>query len=230
MAMTTNDATAPQRQDIEALLPWHAAGVLSARDAERVEAALASDGELARRYAMVREELGETIRLNETLGAPSVRAMDRLMAAIEADTATARHTRRSFDIGAWIARHLAQLSPRTLAWSAIVAALAIVLQAGLITGLFVGERGGKGFETVLYGSGGQSSPGAFVLLGFTPDASIADITRFLQSHKATMVEGPKDNLFRVRVAATRLPKDELAGIARRMQEDGKIVRFVAPTE
>lgn len=228
--MTKNEATAQQRRDIEALLPWHAAGVLSARDTERVEAALAKDDELARRYAMVRQELGETIRLNETLGAPSVRAMDRLMAAIEADAADARRRPRSFDIGAWVARHLWELSPRTLAWSAIVAALVIVLQAGIIAGLFVGERGGKGFETVLE-VGGHTGPGAFVLIGFAPDANVADITKFLQSHKATVIEGPDSNaLFRVRVAEGRLPKDELGRIVKGMQEDGKIVRFAAPTE
>ena len=61
-------------EDVELLLPWHAAGTLSRRDAARVEQALANDNELAARYDMVREELGETIRLNETLGAPSARA------------------------------------------------------------------------------------------------------------------------------------------------------------
>ena len=40
---------APERQEIEALLPWHAAGTLSRRDRERVERAIASDSELARR-------------------------------------------------------------------------------------------------------------------------------------------------------------------------------------
>jgi len=59
---------APERQEIEELLPWHAAGTLSRRDAQRVEEALARDPELARRYALVRDELGETIHLNETLG------------------------------------------------------------------------------------------------------------------------------------------------------------------
>src|SRR6476660_5995961 len=50
----------PERYDIEALLPWHAAGTLSRRDADRVEQALAGDRELARRYDLVREELAET--------------------------------------------------------------------------------------------------------------------------------------------------------------------------
>ena len=65
----------PERHEIEALLPWHAAGTLSRRDADRVERALAGDRELARRYDLVREELTETILLNETLGAPSARAI-----------------------------------------------------------------------------------------------------------------------------------------------------------
>src|SRR6267378_368325 len=88
--MNTLRNEAPEHQDIEALLPWHAAGTLSRRDSARVEEALARDPELARRYELVREELGETIHLNETLGAPSARAMDRLMAAIDAEGARRR--------------------------------------------------------------------------------------------------------------------------------------------
>jgi anti-sigma factor RsiW len=63
--------------EIEMLLPWHAAGTLNARDAKRVEDALASDPDLARQYAAIREEYAETIGLNESLGAPSARAMRR---------------------------------------------------------------------------------------------------------------------------------------------------------
>ena len=73
--------------DIELLLPWHAAGTLNRRDAARVEQALANDNELARRYDLVREELGEAIRVNESLGAPSARAMQQLLAKIDAEPA-----------------------------------------------------------------------------------------------------------------------------------------------
>jgi hypothetical protein len=71
----------PGRHEIEELLPWHAAGTLSRRDADRVEQALAGERELARRYELVRQELAETIHLNET---PSARAMEKLFAAIDA--------------------------------------------------------------------------------------------------------------------------------------------------
>ena len=82
----------PEHQEIEALLPWHAAGTLSPRDANRVEQALAVDRELARQYDLVREELIETIHLNETLGAPSARAMERLFAAIAVQISNGRAT------------------------------------------------------------------------------------------------------------------------------------------
>jgi hypothetical protein len=82
-----------ERHAIESLLPWHAAGTLDRRDAERVERALAEDGELAQRYELVREELAETVRHNETLGAPSARAMEKLFAAIDAEETRAPRTR-----------------------------------------------------------------------------------------------------------------------------------------
>lgn len=87
-----------ERHKIESLLPWHAAGTLGRRDIERVERALAADGELAQRYELVREELAETIALNEKLGAPSARAMEKLLAVIEAaetDATRTRHHRSS---------------------------------------------------------------------------------------------------------------------------------------
>src|ERR671936_1883610 len=82
-----------ERHEIEALLPWYAAGTLSRREADLVEQALARDSELARRYAVVWQELTETTQLNETLGAPSARAMEKLFAAIDAEEAAAPRKR-----------------------------------------------------------------------------------------------------------------------------------------
>ena len=82
------------RHEIEELLPWYATGTLSGREAERVEQALAGDRELAQRYELVRRELVETTRLNEALGAPSVRAMEKLFAAINAEEAREPRQRR----------------------------------------------------------------------------------------------------------------------------------------
>ncbi len=129
-----------ERDDLETLLPWHAAGTLSRRDAERVEKALAGDRELLRRFNLAREELNETIHLNETLGAPSARAMEKLFAAIDAEPV--RKPKVSFDLAGRLANFVASFSPRTLALAGAVGALAIVLQAGVITtGLIKHEAG-----------------------------------------------------------------------------------------
>src|SRR2546427_5793137 len=131
----------PEPLEIEALLPWYAAGTLSRRDANRVERALADDRELARQNDLVREELVETIHLNETLGTPSARAIERLFAAIDAEEARAPRHRRWFDLGSRISEFLSILTPRTLAWSATAAAVAILVQAAVIAAVVVKEQG-----------------------------------------------------------------------------------------
>jgi anti-sigma-K factor RskA len=76
-----------KRHEIESLLPWYATGTLSSSDAERVEQALAEDSVLAQRYELVLEEIAAAIHLNDTLGSPSGRAMEKLFAAIDAEEA-----------------------------------------------------------------------------------------------------------------------------------------------
>jgi hypothetical protein len=220
---------APDREDIEALLPWHAAGTLSRRDAERVEQALAQDAELARRFELVREEMAETIHLNETMGAPSARVAQRLFAAIEVDES--RETRRTlkFDFGGWLSGLVEQLSPRTLAWSGVAAAVAILLQAGLLAGVFLGERG-TSYQTASYGEPVAAAQGAYALVRFNPAASATDITRFFDQNKASLVEGPRaGGIYRIKVASTNVSKDEAAKIVARLAEDKNVVAFIVPS-
>ena len=87
MMATSKKMLEQEPSEIEMLLPWHAAGTLNPRDARRVEEALGRDPELAAQYAAIREEYAETIDLNESLGAPSARAMQKLFAAIDAEPA-----------------------------------------------------------------------------------------------------------------------------------------------
>jgi hypothetical protein len=219
--------TATSNDNVEDLLPWHAAGTLSRRDAQRVEEALAHDPELARRYELVREELGQTIHLNETLGAPSARAMERLFAKIDAEPA--RQPAMSLNIGTRVAEFFASLSPRTLAWSASAAVLAILLQAGLIATIAVKEKPTAGYQTA---SAPSTDPGigAFTLIRFAPQASIDDINKFLEANKLSIVAGPiPGGLYRVRVAAAKLPKDDLASIVKKLQGNN-VVGFIATTE
>ena len=213
--------------EIEALLPWHAAGTLSRDDAARVEAALARDHELARRYALVREELAETIRVNEALGAPSPRPLQRLMTRIDAEAATGRTGRGALAIGRWLEGLLLRLSPRTLACSAVAAAIVILVQAGLLAALFVGPPG-HSYRTASVEQA-AATPGAYVLVGFVPQASAADVTKFLETHKASVVDGPRaGGLYRIRIGEGGLSRDELAKIIDRIQQESAVIRFAAP--
>lgn len=224
--MSAMKQEAPERREIEELLPWHAAGTLSRRDAQRVEVALARDPELARRYALVREEFGETIHLNETLGAPSARAVEKLFVAIDAEPG--RRPVASFNLGSRIGEFFSSLSPRTLAWSASAAAIAILLQAGLLADIMLKEKTG-GYETA---SAPTTDPGVgtFTLIRFAPQATFDDITKFLEANKLSIAAGPvAGGLYKVRVAVTGIPKDELARIVKKLQED-KVVSFIATTE
>jgi anti-sigma factor RsiW len=223
----TRQEEAPARREIEELLPWHAAGTLSRRDAQRVEEALSRDPELARRYALVREELAETIHLNESLGAPSPRAMEKLFAAIDAEPA--RPQTASLNFGTRISEFFGSLSPRTLAWSAGAAVVAILLQAGLLAGIMLNETKTSGYQTA---SAPTTDPGvgAFTLIRFAPQASSDDITSFLEANKLSIAAGPMaGGLYKVRVAVTGIPKAELARIVKKLQED-KVVSFIATIE
>jgi hypothetical protein len=87
ISMIKEDA---ERRRLELLLPWYAAGTLSRSESDCVEKALAGDVELARRYALVLEELAETINLNKALGEPSASVAETLFAAIDVEEALHR--------------------------------------------------------------------------------------------------------------------------------------------
>jgi anti-sigma-K factor RskA len=176
----------PEPQELEALLPWYATGTLRRRDANRVEQALANDGELARRYDLVREELVETIHLNEQLSPPSTRAMERLFAAIDAEEARASRHRPWLDLSRRLSEFLWSLTPRTLARSAIAAAVAILVQAAVIASVVVKEQGSPSGPELASAPNG----GSYAVVRFAPQATANDITNFLGAYKAKVVDGP----------------------------------------
>jgi hypothetical protein len=192
-----------------------------------VEAALAADPELASRYEWVCAELEQETHVSEAGGAPSGRDVKALFAKI--DALPAQRSRSSIDIGARIAEFLASLSPRTLAWSAMAAALAIVLQAGFLADIMLKEKSAGGYETASAPTN-VSGEGTYVLLRFQAQASAADVANFLETNKLSIVGGPSaGGLYRVRVAPTKLAKADLTRIVGTLQ-DNKVIGFIAATE
>src|ERR1700685_4035811 len=213
--------------EVELLLPWYAAGTLDARESQQEAAALAKDPELAARYEWGRAELAQETHVSEAAGEPSGRDVKALFAKI--DALPAQKSRASIDFGARIAEFLASLSPRTLAWSATAAALAIVLQAGLLGGIVLKEKSAGGYENASVAAD-FSGEGAYVLLRFQPQASAADVANFLETNKLSIAGGPSaGGLYRVRVAPTKLAKADLTRLVNALQ-DNKVVGFIAATE
>ena len=222
MTATSKQVLANEPEEIEALLPWHAAGTLSLRDARRVEEALARDPALAKQYAVIQDEYTETILLNESLGAPSARAMQKLFAAIDAEPAQQRASSPS--LWSHVMEFFGNIGPRTLAYGTAAAAVALLLQAGVIGTVLVKQQGG-GYQTASYPDA-ASAAGAQVLVRFAPDAQSADITRFLDSFNGSIVGGPRAGMFRIKFGDKTLSKDEATKLLQRVQAE-KIIGFAA---
>jgi hypothetical protein len=224
--------------EIETLLPWHAAGTLNAHDARRVEEALARDPELARQYAVIREEYAETIALNESMGAPSARAMQKLFAAIDAEPV--RKADASLHLPSRFTGFFASLSPRTLAWSASLGALALLLQAGAI-GVVLMKNQSATYQTASLSLNEpanepvtralEASPRARAsaqeelpraLVRFKPDARISDVTALLDAYQASIIGGAQGGMLRLQFGSSAMTKDEVAGLIGKLQRE-KIV-------
>ena len=233
MMATSKKILEQEPSEIEMLLPWHAAGTLNARDARRVDEALACDPELAKQYAVIQEEYAETIHLNENLGAPSTRAMQKLFAAIDGEPARRPSGSPGMSISSRITGFFSSLSPRTLAWSASLGALALLLQAGLI-GAVLMQGQPASFQTASLSTnepitralGPEAPPRA--LVRFAPDARVADITALLDNYHASIVDGAKGGLFRLQFGSNAMSKDESAAVMSKLQNE-KIISLAVAT-
>lgn len=224
--MTDAIATDPRRAELEELLPFYANGRISSADKARIEQALAADPELGLRLEIIREDMAETALLNESLGAPSPRALDRLMAGIEAEPRQAPlMARAKGGMVAWLGQWLAAQPPRRLAYAGAAALAIMVVQGAVLTGLAV-RGGGGAFDTA---SAPTQTSERYVLLSFAPEAKASEIAAFFRRYEASVVDGPRANgFFKVRVGDAKLSAAQVDAIAARMKAEAGIVSFVAP--
>jgi hypothetical protein len=127
-----------------------------------------------------------------------------------------------------IAEFFSGLSPRTMAWSAGAAALALLLQAGVI-GIVLIKNQNASYQTasldlndraaIVRDVGAGTPPRA--LVRFAPDARIADINALLDNYQASIVGGA-NGLFRLQFGNKAMSKDEVAGLLRKLRSE-KIV-------
>jgi hypothetical protein len=217
--------------DVELLLPWHAAGTLNARDVRRVEDALARDPELARQYAVIREEYAETIALNEGLGAPSGHSMQKLFSAIDAEPVRERSASPS--LSSRFSSFFASLSPRTLAWSASIAALALIVQAGVIGTVLLRspatyQTASLSLDEPITRTLSREGTPPRALVRFVPDARMSDITALLNQYQASIVGGASGGLIRLQFGDRTMTHEEVSALLRKLQGE-KIVNMAVAT-
>jgi hypothetical protein len=149
--------------------------------------------------------------------------MQRLFAGIDAEPARAPSVSSTFS--ARVVEFFASLSPRTLAFSATAAAVALLLQAGVIGAVLV-KQGQGNFQSASFDA--PSDNGARALVRFAPEARVAEITQFLDTYNASILAGLKAGMFRVQFEK-RMSKDEVASLMKKVEQE-KIVSFVAPAQ
>jgi hypothetical protein len=170
--------------------------------------------------------------------------MQKLFAAIDAEPVRSGST--SVGLSARISGFFASLSPRTLAASAAVGALAIMLQAGVI-GTVLMQRDTRTFQTASYEAAPSpaSAPTTVtrslapaptsteaptrLFVRFAPTARVSDITALLDGYQGTIVDSGKDGLFRLQFGNRVMTKDQIAGLIRRLENE-KIVSMAVQAQ
>ena len=207
--------------DIEALLPWYAAGALDESEIAEVEAALAVRPELRASLALVEQDRDETISLNESLGAPGHNVWERVAAVAQAEPRKPPLLSR---LAALIgAGPLPQ--KRRLVWAGAAAAVVIAVQAVAILSLLPSPQGpGPGYQSAT----APVAEGASVLVAFAPETRLDQLGAFLRDYKAKIVEGPRaGGFYRLSVGDTKLSKDEVTALVAALSA-APIVKMALP--
>jgi hypothetical protein len=155
--------------------------------------------------------------------------MQKLFAAIDAEPE--RHPSFLAGLSSRFAGFFASLSPRTLAWSATLGAIALVLQAGVIGAVLIKNQSAA-YQTASL-STGDHNPGVGTppraLVRFTPEAKVADITTLLDTYQASIIDSAREGMFRLQFGSKPMSRDEVAALMAKLQGE-KIVSLAVPAQ
>jgi hypothetical protein len=132
---------------------------------------------------------------------------------------------RACRMQAWIslACRIAVCEPRyVVAWLLAAAVLATIIQAAALI-----QRDRQRSANHSYQIASAAPEGTIVDVRFIPQASVTDMSEFLDAYKASLVGGPRrGGLYRLRIPNAALSQEEVAKIVSRMRQE-KIVAFAA---
>lgn len=220
----------PTRDDIEQLLPWFVTGRLDADAKRAVDGYLQAHPAIRSQLAMIEAEQADVVASNEAVGAPAADTLAKLMARIEGDAAHGSPLSIAVHV---VQRVLDWLSDRAaLVPVAAAAAIALLLQAGVIGVLLWHGQQPRGvtYQTAAAPiTASATDKSDFVLAGFAPGATEAEIEKTLQPLGITIVDGPRaGGIYRLRLAEKTLGETERDILTTALKSNGGVVRFVAP--
>ena len=188
----------------------------------RVEEALAARPELRQSLRAVEEERDETIALNQRLGAPRPDILTRVLATAASEprrpSLASRLASLAGAFGRGVARH-----PSRLILAAAAAAVVILLESAALLALLP-SHSREAYQTA---SSTEPKRGAEVLIAFAPDARIDAIGAFLKERDASIVEGPRGGMYRIRIGDKPLTKDEMSALLKSLAAS-PLVRTALP--
>jgi anti-sigma-K factor RskA len=218
MAMTNPEE---EPDAIEALLPWYAAGTLDASGRRRVEEALASRPELRASLRSIEEDRDATIALNESLGSPRAEVWTRVLAATASEPRRASRASRLASLAGFLGLGATPM-PRRLAWAGAAAAIVILIEGATILAL-LRSHSRDAYQT----ASAEPKAGAEALIAFAPDARIDQISAFLAERGASIEEGPRGGMYRIRIGDKRLTRDGMTALLKSLSAS-PLVRTALP--
>jgi hypothetical protein len=145
------------------------------------------------------------------------------VASVPLSATRARKSPAAFDLGHRVARLESSLGRGTVVWLIGAAVLAIIVQATVTTVHFSQQQPS-------YQIASAPAESATVAVRFAPQASMADVGKFLDAYAASFADGPQPgNLYRLRIGEATLPPDELTKIVGRMAHE-KVIEFAAAVQ
>ena len=133
----------------------------------------------------------------------------------------------SFNFVNRVSEFMSSFSPRTLAYAGTAATLALVVQSAVLTSVVISTQTGEPGRIILQNDPNLSNQRAVVR--FTANATLGDVTRFLDVNKAAVVHGPnRGGMYEIMLATSPMSDDDFNSAIRRMRAETNIVAFIAP--
>ncbi|MFO1135007.1 MAG: hypothetical protein U1E30_07470 [Rhodoblastus sp.] len=201
----SNSERAPDREDLAALAPWYAAGLLTPEENARFEAELAVDPALRANLDAARAELEIVQQDIERAGAPSPHVWNRIAAAVAAQPRKPTFASRVRATCLALVERAAA-APVLATSLASAAALVIVAESGAL--LRHTTTPPASYQTASEPNARKT--GAELLVAFTPETTVGRMTAILAAHGAAIVDGPRaGGLYRVALAAQVVTPEDI---------------------